>query len=269
MKNHTAKTVAPHGNGDNSEANRNAKPKGSKHDANLRKRGSQRFQLGLILALLLVYIGLEASFRNMEANVPETDTEGITEIVEYYPELAQLEIEIPKNEDVPPPVRVTDPTEFKIVSDTEILSTVKEFVSVPQTPSPDLDLNTITVAEEDPGPSEVSFIVVEDVPIFPGCEQVEKSERRTCFNTKMKKHIKRHFKYPEAAQEIGQEGRVAVLFKIDTDGTVIDVQMRGPAKILEQEAARIIGKLPKMTPGKQRGTPVRIPFSIPITFKLN
>ena len=44
--------------------------------------------------------------------------------------------------------------------------------------------------------------------------------------------------------------------------------MRGPDKNLEKEAQRIISKLPKMTPGKQRGRPVRVPFSIPITFRL-
>jgi protein TonB len=44
--------------------------------------------------------------------------------------------------------------------------------------------------------------------------------------------------------------------------------MRGPDKNLEKEAARIIAKLPKMTPGMQRGRAVRVPFSIPITFKL-
>jgi protein TonB len=44
--------------------------------------------------------------------------------------------------------------------------------------------------------------------------------------------------------------------------------MRGPDKLLENEAGRIIGRLPQMTPGKQRGRPVRVPFSIPITFRL-
>jgi protein TonB len=44
--------------------------------------------------------------------------------------------------------------------------------------------------------------------------------------------------------------------------------MRGPHQILESEASRIISKLPKMEPGKQRGQAVKVPFSIPITFKL-
>jgi protein TonB len=58
------------------------------------------------------------------------------------------------------------------------------------------------------------------------------------------------------------------MFVIQKDGSIGNVRMRGPDKNLEEEAARIIGKLPKMTPGKQRGRPVRVPFSIPITFKL-
>ena len=67
---------------------------------------------------------------------------------------------------------------------------------------------------------------------------------------------------------MGVQGRVNVMFVIQKDGSIGNVRMRGPDKNLEEEAARIISKLPKMTPGKQRGRPVRVPFSIPITFKL-
>jgi len=84
----------------------------------------------------------------------------------------------------------------------------------------------------------------------------------------MQKHIGKNFRYPEIAQEMGIQGRVSVMFTIQKDGSIGNVRMRGPDKSLEAEAARIIGKLPKMTPGKQRGRPVRVPFSIPITFKL-
>ena len=55
---------------------------------------------------------------------------------------------------------------------------------------------------------------------------------------------------------------------IAKDGAITSVRMRGPDKNLEKEAARIISKLPRMTPGKQRGRAVRVPFSIPITFRL-
>ena len=67
---------------------------------------------------------------------------------------------------------------------------------------------------------------------------------------------------------MGIQGRVYVRFVIDKNGDIIQIQTRGPDKNLEKEAQRIIGKLPKMIPGKQRGRPVRVPFSIPITFRL-
>ena len=122
--------------------------------------------------------------------------------------------------------------------------------------------------EDDFEDVDVPFAVIEDVPIFPGCERVAKSKRRECFQEKINKHIRKNFRYPEIAQEMGIQGRVYVNFIISKDGSISNIRMRGPDKNLEKEAARIIGKLPKMTPGKQRGRPVRVPFSIPITFRL-
>jgi protein TonB len=67
---------------------------------------------------------------------------------------------------------------------------------------------------------------------------------------------------------MGIQGRVLTTFIIDKDGTITNIQMRGPDKNLEVEAKRIISLPPQMIPGKQRGRPVRVPFSIPITFRL-
>ena len=110
--------------------------------------------------------------------------------------------------------------------------------------------------------------MIEDVPIYPGCERVAKSQRRNCFQEQINKHIRRNFRYPEIAQEMGIQGRVYVNFIIAKDGTIQNIRMRGPDKNLEKEAQRIISKLSNMTPGKQRGRAVRVPFSIPITFRL-
>ena len=71
------------------------------------------------------------------------------------------------------------------------------------------------------------------------------------------------------AQELGLEGRVNTQFIIHYDGSIGAIKKRGPHELLEQEAERILSKLPKMEPGKQRGTAVKATFSIPITFKLN
>ena len=110
--------------------------------------------------------------------------------------------------------------------------------------------------------------IVEEVPIFPGCERVKESKRSECFQEKMNKHISKHFKYPEEAQILGIQGRVFVMFTIGFDGSIINIRTRGPSKILEDEAKRIITKLPQMTPGRKRGRAIRFPFSIPIDFKL-
>ena len=125
----------------------------------------------------------------------------------------------------------------------------------------------VEVVEEDLD-LDVPFAIIEDVPLYPGCERVPKSQRRSCFQEQIQKHIARNFRYPEIAQEMGIQGRVFVQFTIAKDGSITAIRTRGPDKNLEKEASRIIGKLPKMTPGKQRGRPVRVPFSIPIIFKL-
>ena len=124
------------------------------------------------------------------------------------------------------------------------------------------EVSEVEEVEED---IEVPFAVIEDVPIFPGCENA--SDKKACFNEQMQKHIRKNFRYPEIAQEMGIQGRVAVMFTIQKDGSIGNIRLRGPDKNLEAEARRIIEKLPKMTPGRQRGRPVRVPFSIPITFK--
>jgi len=113
---------------------------------------------------------------------------------------------------------------------------------------------------------EVAFSKIENPPIFPGCENAE--DVRACFNEQMNKHIRKNFRYPEIAQQEGVQGKVNIRFVIQKDGSIGQVQMRGPDKNLEKEAARIISLLPKMTPGMQRGDNVRVPFSLPITFRL-
>ena len=114
----------------------------------------------------------------------------------------------------------------------------------------------------------ISNTVIEDVPIYPGCEKVARSQRRACFQDKLNKHIRENFRYPEIAQQMGIQGRVYTQFIIEKDGSITSIKVRGPDINLEREAKRIISLLPKMTPGFQNGKPVRVPYSTPITFKL-
>ncbi len=112
----------------------------------------------------------------------------------------------------------------------------------------------------------IPFSVVEEVPIFPGCEGV--ADPRGCFQEKMQRHISKNFRYPEEAQKQGVQGRVSVMFTIDEEGNITDIRQRGAHELLEDETLRIIKKLPQMKPGRSGGKAVSVPFSVPITFKL-
>ena len=117
--------------------------------------------------------------------------------------------------------------------------------------------------------NELPFSEVETVPLFPGCsENASDLEQRKCFQQKIQEHIAVNFRYPEIAQEMGIQGRVFVDFTINQSGFITDIQARGPDENLEIEAKRIIGLLPRIKPGTQDEKPVNVPFSIPITFKL-
>ena len=177
--------------------------------------------------------------------------------------------EIPITEQIktPPPPPPPPPPAPEIIEIVEDEEEVEETV-IESTETDEEEIIEIVEVEEEEIDIDVPFAVIEDVPIFPGCERVKKSERRNCFQEKMNKHIRKNFRYPEIAQEMGIQGRVYVNFIISKDGAITNIRMRGPDKNLEKEAQRIISKLPNMTPGKQRGRPVRVPFSIPITFRL-
>jgi len=114
---------------------------------------------------------------------------------------------------------------------------------------------------------EIDFDSVERPPIYPGCEPYIQ-QLRNCFQTKIQTHITKNFRYPEFAQKTCIQGRVFVQFIIDKDGSIVEIRTRGPHPILEIEAKRIISILPKFIPGYVDGKAVRVPFSMPITFKL-
>ncbi|CAI8350130.1 MAG: Uncharacterised protein [Bacteroidota bacterium] len=109
--------------------------------------------------------------------------------------------------------------------------------------------------------------VIEEVPIFPGCE-TEKN-KRLCFQDSMMEHISENFKYPILAQQNNIKGRVFIQFIVDRHGSIINIKTRGSSPHLQAEAYRLAKLLPKMTPAKQNGKPVAVPFSIPIVFNLN
>lgn len=237
--------------------------KAGKEKANLATRGFLRFQLGLILALLLVYLGLEASFRIY--GTPQSEFSEFPEPLELF------------YADLPPVVNREAPAEKAVSAKSTVFIPAPDIYEAepaegliePTTTDQSHTLNPGSISfAKPPVPEEIPFWAIEEAPVFPGCEVVEKSERQACFQEKVNRHIRKHVRYPRVEQELRIEGKVYVTFRIQADGTISDIQLKGPSPGLEAEAERLISLLPVMTPGKQRGQAVRVPFSIPIIFKL-
>lgn len=115
----------------------------------------------------------------------------------------------------------------------------------------------------------VPFAIIEEVPIFPGCEG-SKEELRQCLQEKITAHVSENFN-SDLAKDLGLKAgvtRIFVMFKIDKDGNITDVMARAPHKVLQEEAIRVVSSLPKMLPGKQKGENVGVQYSLPIALKV-
>ena len=225
--------------------------------ADINRNSGLYFAIGLAFTMFVVWRALEWKKYDEGANYD------ISLNVED-----QLDEEVPMTEQLktpPPPPPPAAPEVIEVVEDEEeVEETIIESTETSQDEEV-IEIEEVEVEEIDEDIS-VPFAVIEDVPVFPGCEGA--SDKKACFQEQMQKHIRKHFRYPEIAQEMGVQGRVNVMFVIQKDGSIGGIRMRGPDKNLEAEALRIIELLPNMTPGRQRGRPVKVPFSIPITFRL-
>lgn len=118
---------------------------------------------------------------------------------------------------------------------------------------------------------DVPFAVVEEVPVFPGCETLDsREERKTCMSQKINEFVNINFN-TSLGKELSLTGihRIYVQFKIAKDGDVEFVGARAPHPALEEEAERVVKLLPNMTPGKQNGEEVAVLYTLPITFKIS
>ena len=118
---------------------------------------------------------------------------------------------------------------------------------------------------------EVPFAVIENVPVFPGCENKQgNAAKKKCTSQKITEMVHKNFN-GGLGNKLGLSGinRIIVQFKIDQNGNIVEVRSRAPHPNLEQEAERVVKLLPKMTAGTQRGQPVDVTYSLPIVFKVN
>lgn len=233
-----------------------------------KRNSSLYFLVGLTAVLMLTYVSIE-----LKSEDPKVEVEKLEIADNMMGEEEEVILTMPPVQKLPPPPPPA-PEVIQIVDNKQVIEDKKIETTEVDENKP-VVVNTASSYGQEGGTAEeideeVPFAVIEDVPVFPGCEGVAKNKRLDCFMEQMAKHIKKNQQYPERAMEDGIQGRVSVLFVIDKDGGISNVQVRGPkgGELLEKEAKRVIEKLPKFKPGMQRGKPVKVKYSQPITFKL-
>ncbi|RRD62483.1 energy transducer TonB [Tannerella forsythia] len=211
--------------------------------------------MGLVVGLAVLFVGFEWGTQEKALQ----HDQGIADII------AEEEIDITRQEETPPPPPPPPPVEQV----TEVLNVVEDDVEVADNDLLSSEDNqaeaqtqtyvppAVKVEEEEESSQQI-FMVVEEMPEFPGGQAALMS------------FIAKSIKYPVVAQENGIQGRVTCSFVVNKDGSIVDAEVvRGIDPSLDKEALRVINTMPKWKPGKQRGKPVRVKFTVPINFRLN
>ncbi len=206
--------------------------------------------------LIGLVIALGVSLVAFEWTTKPTKAEGLGTI--QAQEVEEEIIPITREQQVkppppPPPPKVVEM--LTIVDDDVIIEDELEIEDSEADENTVIDVAPVieTVEEEE---AEV-FFIVEDMPEFPGGDLA------------LRKYIANAIKYPVIAQENGIQGKVYVTFVVGKDGKVTNARIaRGVDPSLDKEALRVVNTLPVWKPGKQRGKPVNVSYTVPINFVL-
>lgn len=215
--------------------------------ADLEKRRLMFTQIGLIVSLALAWMVFETkSYGKQEIRTFDGTTEAIPDdLVPVTVQEKPQPIEKPKVVNM---ITIVDNNE-EIESEIDIDVNVEE--DEPIEPTVPIDIIEEEIVEE------VPFIIVENMPTFPGGEK------------KMLEYVAKNVKYPQLAKEVGTQGRVFVSFIVEKDGSITNVTiLRGIGSGCDEEAIRVVKSMPKWNPGLQCGRAVRVSCNLPINFKL-
>ena len=221
-------------------------------NANLENKKFTWVLLGFVLVLAAHFVAFEWTQYEQEFSGDIIEGNDIVLEEEIIP------ITMPEKKTVPPPPQA--------VTQAEVLNIVEDDAEIEETTIASVEDNAefveitddVPVVVEEPEEEEQIFQVVEDDPQFPGGIQ------------ELMKYLQKNIKYPSICQEQGIQGRVIVQFVVEKDGSIADVQViKAVNPYLDKEAVRVVSTMPKWSPGKQRGKPVRVRFTLPVTFRLN
>lgn len=227
------------------------------------RRSMLFFQIGMVVMLFLAWQAIEwKSYDKSDNDYGQLNVGD------------ELEEEIPVTQQLtPPPPPPPPPPAPEVIEVMEDEAEEEETIIKSTETKQDAKIVEVKEIKEEVVEEEIAdvpFAVIENVPIYPGCENEKGNDaKKRCMSTKISEFINKKFD-TNLASDLGLEGRqrIAVQFKIDKNGKVIDVRARAPHPRLEKEAVSVVQSLPNMTPGKQRGKPVGVLYSLPIIFDI-
>ncbi|MCQ2110566.1 MAG: energy transducer TonB [Bacteroidaceae bacterium] len=220
--------------------------------ADLERGKSTGLLIGFVMVLGLLFVALEYTQRDKEI-----DISGLV-VAEVSLEEEMVPITLPEKKTVPPPPQSVSVAEIiEIVEDDAEIE--ESIIASTEDQSEYIEIKEIEniIVEEEPQ-EEQPFMVVEDMPEFPGGTAA------------LLEYLRKNIKYPAVCRENNIQGRVLIQFVVNKDGSIVDPEVvKSVNPYLDKEALRVISTMPKWTPGKQRGKPVRVKFTVPVNFKLN
>lgn len=220
--------------------------------ADLENKKSTWLLVGYVIVLSFMFIAFEWTKRDIKIDTSQAVADVVFE-EEIIPITEQPEEVTPPPPVAPPPVAET----LTIVEDDADVDEVD--IASTEELGQQVEIKYVPVAVEEEEPEEQTiFEVVEEMPEFPNGGQAG-----------LMQYLAKNIKYPTIAQENGTQGRVVCQFVVNRDGSIVDVKvLRGVDPYLDKEAVRVISTMPKWKPGKQRGKPVRVKYTVPVMFRL-
>ena len=241
------------------------------HTSKLQKSSGLFMQLGLVLILFTVYLAFE--YQTEEKVLADFEIKKNIEDPENYvfPDEVIIKRAIAKKIHKEPEPTITKlGDEIITTNNPKEVETVLPFDPVEENPSTDDPLAGYVDIPEPDMTETITFLKIEDAPIYKGCEKVKESERKACFEKKISKHISRKFN-SNLANQLGLPSgkkRIFVEFLITKTGDIEITNASAPDIRLEKEAKRVVNLIPQMTPGKQRKKPVNVKYTLPIIFNV-
>tara|TARA_B100000949_G_scaffold173076_1_gene153661 strand:- start:294 stop:971 length:678 start_codon:yes stop_codon:yes gene_type:complete len=222
----------------------------------LQKQSKQRAGLKYlvlipIIAGILTYVGC-------------TDDNGLAEnkaVLTLEEQVADLEATLDAKEEIS-------------IEERELVSNLFNKANQKALPPPPPSLNEDAVIEVVETQSQealtnIPYAVVEEVPVFPGCESLQTNEeRKKCMSEQISQFVNENFN-TNLGKELQLKGvqRIYTRFRINENGNIVDIESRANSPELIKEAERVVSLLPQVTPGRHRGKNVSVLYALPIVFQ--